>query len=181
MDKNESLDMVSAFAAGEESAFYFFYEKYNPLLRYFAWRYLNDTENVNDIIQEVFIKLWEVRAIFKEEKSLRSYLYKTTKTLCLNQLRHQKVEDKYAATLKQGEEQDFFLENMLETELFGMVLKVYDAIPGEACKEVYRLSLSGLKHEQIANKLKITVNSVKKYKNRANHFMKEKLKKLFPD
>lgn len=181
MQDNGSSDIVLEFAAGKESAFYFLYEKYHPLLRYFAWRYLGEDESVNDIVQEVFIKLWETRSVFKEEKSVRSYLYKTTKSLCLNQIRHEKVKDKYVSVVLKEENQDFFLDSLLETELFGMILKVYGEIPGEACREVYRLSLSGLKHEEIAEKLNITVNSVKKYKNRANHFMKERLKAFFPE
>lgn len=177
----DSSDIISDFAAGKEKAFHFLYEKYNTPLRYFARRYLSDDESVSDIIQEVFVHLWEVRAIFKEEMAVKSYLYKTTKSFCLNQLRHQKVRDKYAETVLQDDSEESFLEDLLETELFSMIFKVYNEIPGEACKEVYRLSLQGLKHEEIADKMHIALNSVKKYKNRANHYMKERLKDFFPD
>lgn len=179
VNATETPDIAIDFASGNEVAFRYIYDKYNPLLRYFAFRYLEDKNYVNDIIQEVFIKLWEVRKIFKEEKSIKSYLYKSTKSLCLNQLRHNKVEDKYISTMLQEDQQDFFLDNLLETELFSKLTQAFSEIPS-ACKEVYELSLSGMKHEEIASTLNISVNSVKKYKNRANHYMKERMKVFFP-
>lgn len=180
VDINELTGILRELAAGKESAFRYIYEKYSPQLRFFIFRYTDNKEGVSDIVQEVFIKLWEMKNIFTDEKSLKSYLYKTAKSICLNQIRHTKVENKYVCAIQQEEHYDSFLENMLEAELLGMLNRAFEEIP-DACKKVYRLSLDGKKHEEIAEELNISVNSVKKYKNRANHFLKERMKVFFPD
>ena len=60
---------------------------------------------------------------------------------------------------------------------FQFLLGVFNELP-PACREVYRLSLEGKKHEEIAEILQITVNTVKKHKNNANHYMRERLKHI---
>ena len=52
---------------------------------------------------------------------------------------------------------------------------IFDELP-PACKEVYQLSLEGKKHEEIAKQLHISINTVKKYKNNANHYMRNRIK-----
>ena len=176
----ELTDVLPELAEGKERAFRYVYEKYCPLLRFFISRYIPDKEGINDIVQEVFVKLWEVKNVFKDEKALKSYLYKTAKSLSLNQLRHARVEDKYIHITGQEEHYESFLENMLEAELLGLLNAAFEEIP-DACKEVYILSLDGKKHEEIALELNLSVNSVKKYKNRANHFLKTRMKFLLRD
>jgi len=178
MEINNPADITKGLATGNEEVFRFLYEKYSPALRYFAHRYIEDSIPVSDIVQDTFIKLWESRNSFRDEKAIRAFLYKTARNLCLNQLRHLKVKDKYIHEQSHEDQTESFLENMMESELFGKIMEVFDQVP-PACREVYRLSLDGKKHEEIANLLHLSIESVKKYKNRANHFMQEKLRILF--
>lgn len=179
--KTEDLtDILSQLALGEEKAFRKIYEKYNPMLRFFCLRYCDDKENASDAVQEIFVRLWEARLTFKNEEALRSYLFKTAKSLCLNQLRHEKVKNRYTQHILQQEQYDSFLEDMMEAEIFGILNQVFEEIP-PACKEVYLCSLEGKKHTEIAERFHISVNSVKKYKNRAHHFLRNKMKLIFSD
>jgi RNA polymerase sigma-70 factor (family 1) len=179
--KTEELpDILPQLASGGEKAFRKVYEKYNPMLRFFCLRYCNDKENANDVVQEVFVKLWEAHLTFKDETALRSYLFKTARSLCLNQLRHDKVKDRYTQFISQQEHYDSFLEDMMEAEIFSILNRIFEEIP-PACKEVYLCSLEGKKHSEIAERFHISVNSVKKYKNRAHHFLRNKIKIIFPD
>ena len=179
--KTEELpDILPQLASGGEKAFRKVYEKYNPMLRFFCLRYCNDKENANDTVQEVFVKLWEAHLTFKDESALRSYLFKTARSLCLNQLRHDKVKDRYTQFISQQEHYDSFLEDMMEAEIFSILNRIFEEIP-PACKEVYLCSLEGKKHSEIAERFHISVNSVKKYKNRAHHFLRNKIKIIFPD
>lgn len=178
MGNDDFTDILKDFTAGKEKAFRRIYEKYNPMLRFFCFRYLSDKENVNDVVQEVFIKLWENRLIFRDEAALRSYLYKTARSLCLNQLRHEKVEDKYLQFIGEQDHSESFLENMMEAEIFDILNQIFEEIPA-ACRNVYLSSLEGKKHSEIAQLFNLSVNSVKKYKNRAHHFLKNRIKVFF--
>ena len=76
-----------------------------------------------------------------------------------------------------GGVQESFLDELLEAEIFGELLEAFNALP-PACREVYRLSLEGKPHEEIAELLNISINTIKKHKNNANHFMRKRLKHL---
>lgn len=178
MENDDFTDLLQELHAGKEKAFRRIYEKYNPALRYFCFRYLSDKENVSDVVQEVFIKLWEVRLAFRDEAALRSYLYKTARSICLNQLRHEKVEDKYCRYIGEQENSESFLENMMEAEIFDLLNRIFEEIPA-ACRNVYLSSLEGKKHSEIAQLFNLSVNSVKKYKNRAHHFLKDRIKLFY--
>ena len=79
--------------------------------------------------------------------------------------------------IREGDDSESFLDQILESEIFQALLSVFDEL-SPACKEVYQLSLDGCSHEEIARKLNISVNTVKKHKNNANHYMKERLKNV---
>ena len=155
--------IIRDFSVGQEKAFRILYEKYAPALRYFAAKYVEEGEVIDDIVQDVFVCLWEKRVDFKTEETIKAFLYKAVKNSCLNTIRHQGVKDRYAEVA------------LHEEELESLLLGVFNELP-PACREVYRLSLEGKKHEEIAEILQITVNTVKKHKNNANHYMRERLK-----
>ena len=180
METRDLTEILPQLALGEEKAFQIVYEKYNPMLRFFCLRYCTDKENANDVVQEIFVKLWEVHLTFKDETALRAYLFKTAKNICLNLLRHEKVKDRYMQLISREEPSDSFLEDMMEAEIFGIFNQIVEEIP-PACKEVYLCSLEGKKHSEIAEQFQISVNSVKKYKNRAHHFFRNKIKLIFSD
>lgn len=168
-------DIILRFTAGQEKAFRTLYEKYAPSLRFFAARYVDEGAMVDDVVQDVFVCLWEKRADFTTEFALRAFLYTSVKNSCLNLIRHRGVKDRYAEVMLREEQYESFLDHILEAEVFEMLLGVFNEL-SPACREVYRLSLEGKKHEEIAEMLGISVNTVKKHKNNANRYMRERMK-----
>ena len=177
MDTRE-VDIIQEFARGGESAFRVLYDRYAVALRYFAAKYLNEDTMIDDVVQDAFVDLWEKRADFRGEYAVKAYLYKAVRNDCLNLMRHQQVEDKYARrVVMEGEDSESFLDRILESEIFQTLSDVFNELP-PACKEVYQMSLDGKSHEEIAQMLNISVNTVKKHKNNANHYMRERLKNI---
>lgn len=121
--------------------------------------------------------LCEQRDKFETEFAVRSWLYKSIRNDCLNLLRHQQVYERYSAQEQQKEQAESFLESMFEAEVFEMLLSAFNELP-PVCRQVYKLSLEGMKHKEIAQKLNISVNTVKKHKNNANHFLQNRLKDI---
>ena len=152
----------------KEKTFRYLYEKYVVLLRYFATRYINDQSVISDIVQDAFVRLWEKILQFKDENEAKAFLYKVVQNACIDLIRHQEVENT---------EEKSFLDNILESEIFQALRTVFNELP-PACKKVYLLSLQGKSHDEISQQLNITINTVKKHKNNANHYMREKLKYL---
>lgn len=169
--------IILEFTCGQEKAFRFLYERYAPALRYFAAKYIEDSAAIDDIVQDAFVSLWERHTDFETENALKSFLYTTVKNNCLNVIRHRGVQNRYTEVMYQEEPKESFLDRILEAEIFKLLLEVFNELP-PACREVYRLSLEGKKHEEIAEELKISINTVKKHKNNANHYMRERLKHI---
>ena len=168
------VDIIQEFARGGERAFRVLYDRYAVALRYFAAKYLNEDTMIDDVVQDAFVDLWEKRADY----AVKAYLYKAVRNDCLNLMRHQQVEDKYAKrVVTEGEDSESFLDRILESEIFQTLSDVFNELP-PACKEVYQMSLDGKSHEEIAQTLNISVNTVKKHKNNANHYMRERLKNV---
>ena len=165
---DKELDIIIDFSQGDEKAFRVLYDKFAVALRYFAAKYLNEDTMIDDVVQDAFVDLYAVKA----------YLYKAVRNDCLNLMRHQQVEDKYARrVVTEGEDSESFLDRILESEIFQTLSEVFNELP-PACKEVYQMSLDGKSHEEIAQTLNISVNTVKKHKNNANHYMRERLKNV---
>lgn len=176
--KESEKDMILAFSRGEEKAFRVLYDRYAVGLRYFAAKYVDDDTEIEDVVQDAFVALWEKRTEFHVENAVKAYLYKAVRNDCLNLIRHRQVESKYAERVTcEDERSESFLDQILESEIFQVLLSVFDEL-SPACKEVYRMSLDGKSHEEIAAALDISINTVKKHKNNANHYMRERLKNV---
>ena len=173
-------DYLSADFWGQDSkkAFRYLYDKYTATLRYFASRYLEDDAVIEDVVQDAFLNLWEKRGTFQAENAVKAYLYKVVRCLSVDAIRRRRVIDRYNDyAIREEEDQEFFLENILESEVFLLVQSVFDEL-SPACREVYQLSLNGKSHEEIAQLMNISINTVKKHKNNANHYMRERLQHI---
>lgn len=168
---------ISGFKDSDQ-AFQYLYEKYAVMLRYFAARYVDDDNAVEDVIQSAFLNLWEKKKDLESEDAMKAYLYKIVRSLSVDVIRHRNMVLKHSERLEQErEKEEFFLENIIEAEVFQMVQLVFQELsPAE--QRVYQLSLQGKSHEEISTILNISVNTVKKHKNNANHYMRDRLKHL---
>ena len=163
---------------GQDSgkAFRYLYDKYAATLRYFSAKYVDDDAIIEDIVQDAFLNLWEKRNEFKTENTIKAYLYKIVRSFSVDTIRRKNIANRYAQKIVQEkEDQEFFLENIVESEVFQMIQTVFNELT-PSCREVYQLSLHGKSHEEISQLLDISINTVKKHKNNANHYMRERLK-----
>lgn len=171
----ESL-VISLLDQDSDEAFRYLYNKYTATLRYFAAKYIDDDATIEDVIQDAFLNLWEKRHEFKNENAIKAYLYKLVRSFSIDIIRRKNAAHKYAErVIQEEEEHEFFLENIIESEVFQLLQTVFNEL-SPACREVYQLSLNGKSHEEIAQLLNISINTVKKHKNNANHYMRERLK-----
>ena len=159
-----------------DKAFRYLYNKYVATLRYFSAKYVDDDATIEDVVQDAFLNLWEKRHEFKTENTIKAYLYKIVRSFSVDTIRRRNIANRYAEKIVfEKDDQEFFLENIVESEVFQMIQTVFNEL-SPACREVYQLSLHGKSHEEISQLLDISVNTVKKHKNNANHYMRERLK-----
>jgi len=169
---------IKRFKKGEHKAFRELYDEHYESLYFFGLSYISDTNIVEDILQDAFIKIWDLRDRFDDELSFKAFLYKAIRNASLNVLKHQKVKDAYFADEEYSKEgQLFYNDNLVKQELSQMIKNTIDLLPDSA-KEIYLLGLEGLKNKDIAEDLGISINTVKTQKQRASKFVKERILKI---
>jgi RNA polymerase sigma-70 factor (ECF subfamily) len=152
------------------------FRAYYPRLCYYAYTMVNDKEIAEDMVQDVFMRLQGKLQNFEAEKALKSFLYLSVKNACLNQLKHKAVEEKHADTLNLPISEDpIALNNLIKAEVAGEVHLALMHLP-KGCKNVITLSFfEGLKNEEIAQKLNVSINTVKTQKKRALQILRTKM------
>lgn len=133
-----------------------------------------------DIVQDTFVHVWENQGNFNDLVSTKVFLYRTVKNKCLNQIKHQTVKNTFAENQTDNQfEENLFIKNCIEEETIRLIYEAIESLP-ENCKNIIDLSLKGLKNEEIAETLKISINTVKTHKKTAYKLLRIKLKDVIP-
>lgn len=133
---------------------------YVPLC-FAANRFIQDNITSEDIVQEAFARLWDLQGKNKTIDSIENYMYVLVHNLALEWIRKQKVRQKYINTLSDS---DTSLFNVIaEADVSMRILAEIEKLPTRS-REVMTLALKGFDNQQIAEKMGITVNSVKTLK-----------------
>jgi len=155
------------------------FDKYFHALSAFGYRYVPDPPAVEDMVQEAFISFWEKRKDFTHINALKSFLYTSVRNKCLNHLKHQSVRKKHEDALVYELESDHnFSQQVIEEETFSALLAEIKKLPDSA-QEIMILALNGMKNQEIADELDISINTVKTQKKIAYSKLKQKLEPRF--
>lgn len=154
-----------------ESLFADYYES----LVHFAEKYVFDQHTSEDIVQELFIHVWEEASRMEIKTSMKAYFFQAIRNRCLNHLKSLKVKDKrnllYIEALLYGDDD----AELYDPEIIEKIKFAIDELPPQMAR-VFRLKLlEGLKQDEIAVELDISVNSVKTHLKRARVKLREAL------
>ena len=155
---------------GDEQAFELLYRRFYVQLCTFTNKFLNDPEASQEIVQDVFAKIWEGRDEIDPGDSIKAYLYKIAQNLSINNLRRKKVESRYLEIYKivYLENLEFpAYESMMVKELEENIANSIGKLPSQ-CRKVFELSrIEGLKYSEIAENLDISVKTVEAHMSKA--------------
>lgn len=171
-------DKLVGFREGDESAFRYYYDMYYNALCLFGIRMLRDEEVVEDITQDVFVNLWKARGTIESVLHLKMYLYQSMRHRCLNYIRVKKLEEDYRVEYALLKSEERFGDAVVEEEVHRVVMEEIDRLPQEQ-RRVILLHLEGKNNIEIAEVMKVSVNTVKTHKARARQQLKVKLQDLF--
>lgn len=171
-------EILLKLSKGDKAAFKVVFDTYYKSICLFIQKYNLDIEQAEDIAQEVFIKIWEKKILFTNSMAFRAYLYQAAKSRALNALAHEDVKSRYQEKMiYDRESENFFFHNYIEQETHRLILQSFEKLPPRG-REILCLSLFGYQNQEIADKLKITISTVKTHKASAYKFLKENRKDL---
>ena len=145
---------------GKEKAYELLYHYYYVPLVLFAGKYVGNEEVAKDIVQEFFISLLDKEMVFDNRIALKVYLYTGVRNKSLNYLRHLKIRRQYEMKmLEEGENQEVFLERMMEEDVFARILTTIVAeLMGISLETAKEYKKDGKK--RLYNKLKGGIYSI---------------------
>jgi len=163
--------------SGDAKAFEELFNQFYPSMCVVARSYVDDEGEAEDIAQDAFIKLWNVKSNYDSMESIKTFLYVLVKNQSLNYLRRNKSKDKY---LEHIDKDDFlyFRNQIIEEETYRILKEGIDQLAPQSAK-IMRLSLQGLKNQEIAEQLDVSINTVKTLKYNALKALKKSLKDYF--
>ncbi len=171
------MDVLTGINSKDRRIFKAFFEGNFASIVIFSDKYLNDMEAAADVAQECFIQLWKENIIFETEDKVKGFLYTMARNLSLNKLKHDSIVSQYA---KRGmlESEEYLRDNVIEEEVYSIIYEAIDRLAPQS-KKVILLSLRELSNGEIAEKLGISINSVRTLKQNAYKKLKGLLKDYF--
>ena len=164
---------IIEFQHGDKKSYQTLFNVLYPVMCLFARKFVNDYDDAEDIAQEVFIELWNQRAKFESYDQIKAFLYLSIRNKCLNFIKHIDIKRKYAQTTL-SDTDTFFNEFVIEAEVIQNLNNAINDLPGQQ-KQVILLSMQGMKNEEIAQSMKISINTVKLYKKNAYQQLRTKI------
>jgi RNA polymerase sigma-70 factor (ECF subfamily) len=138
-----------------------FRSSYVSLVRY-ARILLKDHDMAEEIVQDLFFRLWQDRETLKIESSLNGYLFRSVHNKSLHYIEHLKVVSRHAGEMASSASRSSepVTEEIYYTELQERVTRVLERLP-ERCRAIFRMSrFDGLKYNEIADKLSVSLKTV---------------------
>ncbi|AUP78043.1 RNA polymerase sigma-70 factor [Flavivirga eckloniae] len=135
----------------------------------FAHKYVNDLGVSEDIVQNVFIKVWEDKVVFRDEDRIVGFFYTAVKNKSLDYLRSKYAKDVKAYTsedLETLQTENYFLSEAILIETSDVIEKTMKSLPNK-CAEAMRLSIENYTNKEIAEEMNISIYTVKEYKKMA--------------
>lgn len=143
---------------------------------------IKDKDAAEDIVQDTFIKIWESPKEFSTPEELVRYLYRANYNNALVYIRNKNLREniltKIGAESESAENPDELFAHTIREELLRHLHEYLQKLPKER-KEIMLLSISGLSGAEIAEKLGISISTVKNQKNKTFKYLREQMKDSF--
>lgn len=178
--RNDQL--LDTLKAGDITAFEMLFRTYYQPLCNYAYTFVQDKDEAEEIVQSTFMSLWEKKQTLEIRTAVRPYLYAMVRNACLNVLKHEKVKKEHVEVqLAIGERStESVARTVMASELETRIAEAMDALP-EQCRLVFKLSrFEELKYAEIADQLNISVKTVENHMGKALRIMREQLRDYLP-
>jgi len=160
-----------------DTAFEHLFKTHYKALHAYALMLLKDVDIAEEVVQSMFLKLWEKRSLLDVQTSVKAYLYKCVYHDSLNLLKHEQVKSKYEDfTVRTMNIYHEAASNKVELSELQMELKLaMEALPAQ-CRMIFQMSrFEELKYKEIAERLGISVKTVENQMGKALRILRVKL------
>lgn len=162
------------------------YKAYHERLINFASGLVETKEDAENIVQDVFLNLWEKKELLLQVENVSSYLYKIVRNQCIDHLKHKLLQEKYVDNMQASYERELYYKlqsaDALEDaysfneHVEKTITEAVEALP-HRCREIFIMSrYEGLKYKEISERLSLSVNTIETQMSIALKKLRGKLK-----
>lgn len=176
MTEEELLERI---AKNDKSAFELVFREHYADLCKFGAKYVRDTTVAEEIVQEVFINIWDRRDKLNISTSVKAYLFTAVRNRSFNYIKLQlpKEQNKVELTNVANVDLDSGSDKELKEELYKQVQQAIDGLPNK-CRIIFDLSRNaGMTYKEIAEELDLSVKTVE---NQVGHALRKLREQLLP-
>lgn len=170
--------LIDKLKEDDKTAFTIIFSRYYSDLVHFSFNYIHEPDASEEIVQEVFLKLWENRHSLEIESSLKSYLLKSVQNRSIDFKRHRQIRQKYTSHVLENpytSERD--TENyVLHSELEQKLNSTLDKIPDDISEPFILSRFEGMNYAKIAENLGVSVRTIEVRIGKALGILRQELK-----
>lgn len=175
--KDQDFQVVEQLRAGEKEAFRYLFDTYGSRIYAFGLSYLKNKSDAEELLQEVFLKLWEIKNDLDSAKSVKSLLFKICINLIYDQVRRKNVQQAYLnySGINHATSSENTWDEVIYEDTNRNLQRLIASIP-EQRQRIFRMSKEqGLSNEEIAGQLNLSQRTVENQLYRAINFLKNQL------
>ncbi len=174
--KDTDIQQIEQLKTGSKEAFRLLYDAFAPKIHAFALSYLKNEADSEELLQEVFLKLWEIRASLDSSKNIKSFLFKICTNLIYDMIRRKNIEKAYIdfAGMNDPTKSDTTWNEIIYNDMLSKLNHLVNSL-SEQRQRIFRMSKEeGLSNEEIALQLSLSKRTVENHLYRVVSFLKEK-------
>ncbi|SHH85507.1 RNA polymerase sigma-70 factor, ECF subfamily [Chryseolinea serpens] len=174
--------LITTLKSGDITAFEMLFRTYYQPLCNYAYTFVQDRDEAEEIVQSTFLNVWEKRDNLSIHTGVKPYLYAMVRNASLNVLKHEKIKQQHVTMELAVAERsvESVTRTVMASELETKIYKAMDKLP-EQCRLVFKLSrFEELKYSEIAEQLDISIKTVENQMGKALKIMRDQLKDYLP-
>jgi RNA polymerase sigma-70 factor (ECF subfamily) len=160
---------------GNHRVFKKLYDQHYYALKGFSRKYVSRNDVCDDVVQKAFVSLWENAEELKNTNAVKSYLYSAVRNGCLNYVNRESGKYVHNEELENVKSESYFDDSVMEEEVYNDVYLAIKNLSPQS-RRIVLLTMNGLKNDEIAEDLDISVNTVKTLKKKAYYKLRTELK-----
>ena len=179
LSEKQDRELVELLIGGSQEALGELYARYKKQLVYLCKRYLKNEADAEDIVHDIFLKLWETRHSLGTVSSFSGFINTMAQNYSVDKLRHVDVHSRFAKNMLMNgiDSTNKTEEEIIDNDYTKLLNELIESLPPMQ-KKVFRLSrIEGLTYKKISELLQISVENVRKHVSLASKKIKNQFEK----